>query len=317
MRLFVAAVVFTVLGAGSPAAIDGWDRPSGAMPQARPAGDQALLPDEAAVSGWKKNGAPRVFTRADLYGYIDGGAELFFEFGFDQLTLQKYRKGAHEVAVEIYRMTDPVAAMGTYLMKRGKETRDPGFRERHAVSRHQLLFQRHRYYVTVNNLSGADGLAPDLVRFGAAIASRLPADVLAAELKQLPAAGRVPGSERLFRGPVALQSLFTLGDGDILQQKGRIAGAAADYQAEPGAPKLATPAPGAKAGAATLLVVQYPTAAAAAQAMAFLQKNLDKYLERVTATPARLVFRDYEKKYGVVSVKGPRLEVRLHLAQAT
>lgn len=316
MHVFVAAVVFSVLAAGSPAAT-GMDRTSDAPRQAPAAGEQALLPTEATVPGWQKSGAPRVFTRADLYGYINGGAELFFEFGFDHLTLQKYRKGAHEVAVEIYRMTDPVAAMGTYLMKRGKETRDPGFRERHAVNRHQLLFQRHRYYVTVNNLGGADGLAPELVRFGAAIASRLPADVPAAELKLLPAGGRIRGSERLFRGPVALQSLFTLGDGDILQQKGRIAGVAADYEAEPGAPKPATPAPGGKAGTATLLVVQYPTAAAAAGAMAFLQKNLDKYLERVTATPARLVFRDYEKKYGVVSVKGPRLEVRLHVARVS
>lgn len=304
MRLFVAVFAFSLLGGGSPS-------PVGATPsstaQAKAPGDPALLPDGAAVPGWTKNGTPRVFTRADLYGYIDGGAELFFEFGFDQLTLQKYKKGPQEVAVEIYRMTDPVAAAGTYLMKRGRETPAPGFRERHTVSRHQLIFQRHRYYVTVNNLGGMEGLTPDLLRFGAAVASRLPADVPAAELKLLPA-GRTPGSERLFRGPVALQSLFTLGDGDILQQKGRIAGAAADYK---------DGAAGAKPAGTTLLVVQYPTAAAASQAMAFLQKNLDKYLERVSASPGRLVFRDYEKKFGVATVKGARLEVRLHLPRAS
>jgi len=303
MRVSVAFFLLSLLGAGFPATAGARDFNA---VQAKAAGDQALLPGEAAVPGWKKDGAPRVFTQADLYGYIDGGAELFFEFGFDQLTLQKYKKGAHEVAVEIYRMTDPVAAAGTYFMKRGKEARDPGFRERHTVSRHQLLFQRHRYYVTINNLGGADGLTGDLVRFASAVASRLPADVPAAELKRLPTAGRVAGSERLFRGPVALQSLFTLGDGDILQQKGRITGVAADYRAEPGA-KAPT----------TLLVVHYPSAAAAAQAMAFLQKNLDKYLERVSASPDRLVFRDYEKKFGVVIVKGAAIEVRLHLPKAS
>ena len=274
-----------------------------AAPQAKAAAnDVALMPAEAAVAGWKAEGAPRVFTEADLYGYINGGAELFFEFGFDRLTLQKYKKGAHEVAVEIYRMTDPVAAAGTYLMKRGRETPDAGFRERHTVSRHQLLLQRHRYYVTVNNLTGGDGLKAELVTFGSAVASRLPADVPAAELKRLPPAGRVAGSERIFRGPVALQSLFTLGDGDILLQKGRVAGVAADYKGTD--------------GASTLLVVEYPNAAAAQQAMASLQKNLDKYLKPVSSTAARLVFRDYEKKFGVATVKGPRLEVRLHLASA-
>jgi hypothetical protein len=303
MRVFVAALVFSVLAAGSPAAADVWDRPSSAAAQAQSTGDRGLLPEGAAVAGWTKGGAPRVFTSADLYGYIDGGAELFFEFGFDQLTLQKYRKGPQEVAVEIYRMTDPVAAAGTYYMKRGKETPDAGFRERHTVSRHQLIFQRHRYYVTVNNLGGGDGLVPDLVRFGRAVAARLPVNVPPAELERLPAAGRVAGSERLFRGPVALQSLFTLGDGDILQQKGRITGVAADYKDQ--------------AGASTLLVVQYPTTTAARQAMVFLQKNLDKYLERVSATPERLIFRDYEKKFGAATVKGTRLEVRLHLPRAS
>lgn len=303
MRVPAVVVLFALLALTSPTAGAGRAViPPADAPQAAAANDQALLPDEAAVPGWKKNGAPRVFTRADLYGYIDGGAELFFEFGFDRLTLQKYKKGTQEVAVEIYRMTDPVAAAGTYLMKRGKETPGPGFRERHTVGRHQLLFQRHRYYVTVNNLGGDAGLVPELVRFGSAVASRLPADVAPAELKRLPAAGRVAGSERLFRGPVALQALFTLGDGDILQQKERTTGVAADYKDA--------------SGASTRLVVHYATAAAAAQAMAFLQKNLDKYLERVSASPDRLVFRDYEKKFGVAAVKGPVLEVRLHLAKA-
>ncbi len=44
------------------------------------------------------------------------------------------------MAVEIYRMADPVAATGIYLMKCGKETRDASFTERHTVNRHQLMF---------------------------------------------------------------------------------------------------------------------------------------------------------------------------------
>ena len=304
MRMVTGSVlVLAVVVAGS--ALSETSRASAAneaaSTQAKAAGDAALLPAEAAVPGWKKNGAPRVFTSADLYGYIDGGAELFFEFGFDQLTLQKYRNGSQEVAVEIYRMTDPVAAAGTYLMKMGRERRDAAFRERHTISQHQLLFQRHRYYVTVNNLTGGDKLGPDLLKFGALVAARLPADVPPAELKRLPAAGRVAGSERLFRGPVALQSLFSLGDGDILQQNGRIAGVAADYKSA--------------AGTSTLVLVDYPNATAAQQAFTHLQKNLDKYLKPAPSAAGRLVFKDYENKFGAASVTGSRLEIRLHLAK--
>lgn len=268
--------------------------------QAKPAGDASLLPAEGAVSGWKKTDTLRVFTKADLYGYIDGGAEVFLEFGFDQLTLQKYASGPNAIAVEIYRMADAAASTGIYMMKCGKEARDPSFKERHTLNRHQLMFVRNRYYVTINNLSGAEGLAPTLLKFGGAVAGALPADRALPDLG-LPAAGQVPASVRLVRGPFSLQAIYTLGDGDILQMGGRVLGAAATYKDT--------------SGAYTLLVVPYPTATAAKNAFASVQKNLDKYLKPVTTTPTRLVFKDYENKFGVVSVAGPRLEVRLHLAR--
>jgi hypothetical protein len=271
------------------------------QPAARPAGDSALMPTEPAVAGWKKAGNLRVFTKADLYGYIDGGAELFLEMGFDQLTLQKYRNGASEFAVEVYRMTDLAAATGVYLMKRGRETPDVAFKARHTINRHQLMFVRDRYYVTINNLSGTDQMQPVLVKFGAEVAGRLPPDRVPAELATLPAAGLVPGSERLVRGPFGLQSFYSLGEGDILLLGGKTVGAAGDYTDGP--------------ARTTLLVVRYPDAASAKQAFASVQANLDSYLKPVSKTAASLVFKDYEDKFGTVTVAGPRLEVKLHLAK--
>jgi hypothetical protein len=69
------------------------------------------------------------------------------------------------------------------------------------------------------------------------------------------------------------------------------------------------------AGASTLIVADYPNPAAAAAAFRHLKANLDKYLKTTSATDSRLVFQDYEKQFGVGSVSGKRLEVRLHLAR--
>ncbi len=268
----------------------------------RPSGDAALLPADNAVPGWKRADAPRVFARADLYGYIDGGAELFLEFGFDQLTLQKYRNGARDVAVEVYRMVDPVAATGLYLMRKGKETRDPGFAARHTANPHQCLFTRDWFYVSVSSLSGADALQHDLVAMAAEVAAKLPADHVPADLGRLPAKGLLAGSERLVRGPYGLQALYTLGDDDILLMGGRVTGVAANYADPPGT-------------AFTLLLVSYPDAAAAGRAFANLRQHLDKYLTPVTSGPARLVFSDYEHKFGVAALSGRQIEVRVHLVR--
>ena len=302
MKTVVVATFIGVLATGILSDASGARRAPGARQAARSPGEAALLPADAAVPGWKKVDHPRVFTQADLYGYIDGGAELFLEFGFDNLTLQKYRSGGSEVAVEVYRMADPGAAAGIYLMKCGRETPDPSLKERHTLNRHQLMFQRNRYYVTINNLSGGEKAGPDLLRFAGLVAGRLPADLPAPELKRLPAVGLVAGSPRLFRGPFALQSLFTLGEGDILQQGNRVTGVAGNYKDA--------------GGAYTLLLVDYPDAAAAKKAFAHLQQNLDKYLKPTATGPARLVFKDYEAKFGAVSVAGRRLEIRLHLTKA-
>jgi hypothetical protein len=265
------------------------------------ADDTALLPPDGFAAGWKRAAPPKRFAQADLYGYIDGGAELFLEYGFEELTVQKYRNGADEFAIEAYRMTDPAAAAGIYLMKAGKETPGPGFRERHTANKYQLMFCRNRYFVIVNNLAGKEAFAPVQVKFASYIAAKLPAPSALADLQLLPRAGLVPGSARLVRGAYGLQSVFTLGDGDILMLERKLTAAAGNY-------KSAT-------GDYTLIVASYADAAQAKRAFDHLQKTLDRYLKVVEQKPDRFVFEDYSKKYGVVTVTGRRLEAKVKLAQ--
>lgn len=271
-----------------------------AGPSARPLGDAALLPPDGALGPWKKIGDPRVFARADLYGYIDGGAELFFEFGFQQLTQQKYQAGANQIVVDFYRMRDPIAATGVYLMKCGNETPAPALADWNTINRYQLMFVRDRFFVIVNNVTGAAAVAPDMEKLASVVASKLPASRPLAELTRLPPSGLVKGSVRLIRGPYGFQAIFTLGEGDILLLDGQITAIAADY---------ADPA----RGSWTCVEVNYPTATAAASAMANLQARLDSYLTTLSKTPNRLVFRDYEKKFGEATLQGQRLSLTLHL----
>jgi hypothetical protein len=269
---------------------------------AQPKGDGALMPPDGAVGAFKRAAPMKVFTSADLYGYIDGGAEAFLEIGFDQLTVQKYKDGANEITVELYRMADATAARGIYLARCGKETPDPSLKERHTAGRHQVLLQRDRFYLLVNNTAGSAPNAPNLPKAAQAVASKMPADGPVAAVNLLPRAGLKEGTARLFRGPVGLQAVYTFGEGDILNLDGKLTAAAGDYT-------------DAALGPYTLVVAEYPTPAAAAAALANVKAHLDSYLKAKSATAARLVFEDYEKKFGVVAVTGNRLEARIHLAK--
>jgi hypothetical protein len=275
---------------------------AGGVVYAQAKGDGALLPADGAVSAFRKSAPMKVFTSADLYGYIDGGAEAFLEIGFEQLTVQKYRDGANEITIEIYRMTDPTAARGIYLARCGKETPDPSLKARHTAGRHQVLLQRDRYYLLVNNTAGGAGNSVNLPKAAQAVVSKMPADGPIAAINLLPKTGLVAGSARLFRGPVGLQAVYTFGEGDILKLDGRLTAAAGDYT-------------DAALGPYSLVVAEYPTPAAAAAALAYVKAHLDSYLKAKTATAAKLVFEDYEKKFGVITVSGNRLEARIHLTE--
>jgi len=261
---------------------------------------QDPMPGDGAVTGWKKPENVRVFKEADLYGHINGGAELFLEFGFEQLAVQKYKSGSDEISVEAYRMIDPAAAAGIYLMKAGsKETPDKSFKERHTISRHQLMFQRNRWFVVVNNLGGAETVRPAMLKFGEAFATSLPATPAVPELALLPKAGLVPGSLRLHRGPYALQAVYTLGEGNILQLGPKVTAISGDYKAA--------------AGTWTEIVADYPDAGTARKALDHLQANLDEYLQVIAKMDSGFVFQDYKKLYGSVRVAGTRMEIRLKL----
>jgi hypothetical protein len=265
------------------------------------ADDPTILPPDNAIAGWKKVEVPKRFTEADLYGYIDGGAELFLEYGFEQLTVQKYRNGTDDVTLEAYRMIDPAAAMGVYLMKAGRERPVAGFRERHTANRYQLMFCRSRYFVIVNNVSGKEALAPVEEKFAAFVASKVPPRAPIPELDALPREGLVPGSTRLVRGAYGLQSVYTLGDGDILLLERKLTATSGDYR---------TPA-----GGYTLIVARYADPAQARRAFEHLQTNLDTYLKVIDQRPGRFVFEDYSKKFGLVTLSGRTLQIKVKLAQ--
>ena len=116
-------------------------------------------------------------------------------------------------------------------------------------------------------------------------------------LDALPAGGKVPGTERLVRGPYGLQPYFTFGEGDILSQGGRIFGALAGYR---------TPA----GSAFTRLIVPYPDSAAAAAAFSHLKANLDPYMKVTGDRPDRLDFVDFQDKKGSVMLSGAVLDIR-------
>ncbi|MCK7482485.1 MAG: hypothetical protein M0C28_39200 [Candidatus Moduliflexus flocculans] len=74
----------------SPSSPPFWPpRPSRLRRSGRPL--RAYLPSDGAAPGWTQDGEPQEFEGEDLYTYIDGGAEIYQEYGFRRVVVQDYR----------------------------------------------------------------------------------------------------------------------------------------------------------------------------------------------------------------------------------
>lgn len=80
-----------------------------------------ILPVDGGVKGWTRSGEAQSFKGEDLFIMIDGGADIYHEYGFRQVVSQDYSNGSGKVVtVEVYQMANPAAAYGIYSFKIGK-----------------------------------------------------------------------------------------------------------------------------------------------------------------------------------------------------
>ncbi len=269
----------------------------GTVSAGQAAAGSAAFPGPGFAPGWTQTGPLRTFTGQDLFNQIDGGAEIFLEFGFAKLRLQAYARDKAELTLNAYEMESAASALGIYLMTMGKETPFPEVAARNSAEETQITIVRGRYFVQVDNLGDVHASRTEAAALANAFLAGVPEESPVTPLGALPPEGRVAGSERLVRGPYGLQAQFTFGEGDILSLGGRIFGALAEYRMPDGP-------------AFTRLIVPYPNPDAAAAALAHLKANLDSYLKITGNRPDGFDFVDFQSKKGAVARSGAVLDLR-------
>ena len=261
---------------------------------------QPAIPEPGFAPGWVKAGPLRTFTGQDLFNQIDGGAELFLEFGFARLRLQAYARGKAELTLDAYEMESAASALGIYLMRMGRETPFPEIVARNSSEEAQMTIVKGRYFVQVDNLGDVRASRAEAEALANAFLAGVADETAETPLGLLPAEGKVPASERLIRGPYGLQPYMTFGEGDILSLGGRVFGALAEYRMTSGA-------------SFARLIIPYPDSAASAAALANLKANLDPYLKVTADRPDGFDFVDFQSKKGSVVRSGATLEILFNI----
>jgi len=96
----------------------------------------------------------RTFGNESLFGYMDGGAELYLEYGFDSLLVTNFSYKGNDIKVEVYRMSDPDAAFGIYSVSHFKCSDSVGMTAYYCSSAYQVQFCKGIFYVSIINSNG-------------------------------------------------------------------------------------------------------------------------------------------------------------------
>ena len=97
----------------------------------------------------------RTFTGTALYGFMNGGADLYYEYGFKELISREIVYNGEEFTVDIFTMETPLDAFGIYSIHAYKCLRADSLGQFDCLSKYQLQAVDGNSYVSIVFQSGS------------------------------------------------------------------------------------------------------------------------------------------------------------------
>lgn len=215
-----------------------------------------IFPDADVFLGWTPTCDVEVFDRENIFDLVDGQAEAFFAYGFEQVAVRRYEnaEGA-TLDIEVWQLATPADAYGLFTASIAGEPAEIG-NDSDADPGRRLAFWQDRYTVQVRARQQLDDA--DLWGFAEVVSTALPSGgEQPALVGRLPPEGLVERSTIFFHEEISIQDQLWLGGENLLGLGPETDGVLARYEV----------------GSATvqLLLVEYPEAEAATAGLAALE----------------------------------------------
>ena len=169
-----------------------------------------FLPAGNAVEGWARDGEPQEYEGEELYTYIDGGAEIYQEYGFRRVIIQDYKNAkGKSVSLEIFEMESPAAAFGMFSFKRSGSGKTITLGAGAELEAYYLNFWKGRFLVTLTGFDEAPETLDGLIAVAGIVDSKI-RDVGEAPglIGALPQKGLWTGSVKYLKGLLGLSNIY-------------------------------------------------------------------------------------------------------------
>lgn len=189
-------------------------------------GINILLPEQ--VGDWKKHEKALTYEGDDLFLYINGGAEIYQEFGFDKVIVQDYKnETSGTISIEIYKMDSSLSAYGIFTFKSGSAGRSLDFGQEVLLEDYYLNMRKGPYLITLTGFDESESTIQGLQNLGREIYRRITeTGGIPDVVRLLPEKELISQSVKFFKGPLALYNSHRFVPEDVFRLK---VGARGDY----------------------------------------------------------------------------------------
>lgn len=182
------------------------------------------------IRDWKVQAKDQTFDRQTLFKHINGGAELYLAYDFQQAFARTYSgPGENEIALDIYDMGSAAEAFGVFTSER--EDEEAGIGQGSEYSEGLLRFWKDRFFISILLIGDSRDAGAVIKELGKAVADAIPSTgKKPAVLKYLPQKSLDKKSIYYFHTVLLLAKRYYIADENILDLSAKTGCVLAEYR---------------------------------------------------------------------------------------
>jgi hypothetical protein len=180
-----------------------------------------ILPTANEINNWQRYLDFQEYKGEDLFFYINGGAEIYQEFGFERVIVQDYQNpNGKSASLEVYKMSSPDSAYGMYTFKSSGKGQELNVGHGCKLQDYYLNFWKGQYLVTITGFDAETETIDGLKSIAIAVDKKLRTQTdakMPVTYSRLPQEDLDMQSVKYFKGNLGLVNSYPFANTDIFK----------------------------------------------------------------------------------------------------